>query len=105
VSDDGVEDYRALVQELAARGVRIVYVTYPMYEPAYEPNKAAYDRYLAAMRKWMPPAPIIDFNEPQYSSFRADAANFIDAVHLSASGSAQFSDMLRIQVAQALSAK
>src|SRR6202789_2167256 len=67
------EDYRDLLQELAAKGVKIVYVTYPMYEPGYEPNKEKYDQYLAEIRQILPPGPVIDFNAPEYFSFRNDA--------------------------------
>ncbi len=98
-------DYRALVEELVASGTKIVYVTYPMYEPGYEPNKEKYDRYLADIRQILPPAPLIDFNGPEYFSFRNDASNYIDDVHLSASGTEKFSRMLRDQVAKALAGK
>jgi hypothetical protein len=99
------DDYRALIQELASKGVKIVYVTYPMYEPGYEPNKDKYDQYLAGIRQILPPGPVIDFNAPEYSSFRNDANNYIDDVHLSASGTEKFSQVIREQVAKALAAE
>jgi hypothetical protein len=98
-----LKDYRALVQELADKGVRIVYVTYPMYEPGYEPNKDAYDRYITAMRKDLSPGPLIDFNAPEYFDFRNDANNYIDLVHLSASGAEKFIGILKTQVEKSLS--
>jgi hypothetical protein len=36
-----------------------------------------------------PPDVVVDFNAPEYSSFRSEAGNFIDAVHMSQSGSSK----------------
>jgi len=97
-----LQDYRTLAWELANRDVRIVYVTYPMFESALKPNKDLYDRYVAEMLRIMPAGPLIDFNALQYLSFRNDANNYIDELHLSASGAERFSTILRAKVEVAL---
>lgn len=97
-----IEDYRALVQELMDRGTRIIYVTYPLWEPHYDGNKALVASYMASMARTMPAAPVIDFNAPEYKAFRSDPGNFLDNVHLSEAGATQLSEMLNTRMHQAL---
>jgi hypothetical protein len=97
-----VEDYRALVQELMDRGVRVIYVAYPLYGRFYEASKDAMETYMSLAKASMPPAPLIDFNSPQYASFRNDPQNYIDEIHLSAQGTAKFSLLLDAKIHEIL---
>jgi len=97
-----VEDYRAVTQELMNTGTRVIYVTYPLWEPHYQVNKALVARYRASIAQIMPAAPLIDFNGPEYTAFRSDPGNFLDNVHLSAVGGERLSEMLNTRMHQAL---
>lgn len=100
--EQAVADYQALIKELGERGIRIIYVANPFYEPVYEANKQFFDDYMRSTLHIMPPAPIIDFNAPEYAGFRSDPRNFDDDVHLSISGSETLSKMLNIRMHQLL---
>jgi hypothetical protein len=100
-----VEDYRALIQELAASGTRIVYVIDPLYDPQFQFNRGVYEQYKQFIHTTMPPAPVIDFNAPEYTEFRKDANNFIDDVHLSATGAETISHILNERLQQVLNTK
>ena len=97
-----IEDYRALVQELQAHGVRVIYVTYPVSTPAYDFNRDALLAYRKHVPATLPPAPILDFNEPQYAWFRNDPANYIDEIHLSRTGADKLSDLINTRMHQLL---
>jgi hypothetical protein len=99
---EAVEDYRSVVQELMDRGTRIVYVVYPMYGPAYDHNQDVMATYMRNVAAEMPPGPVIDFNTPEYASFRNDANNFIDEIHLSPSGADKLCRMLNARMHEAL---
>ena len=87
VDPEAVKAYRSLVQELIARHVRVIYISYPLFEPHYLHTKAETDLYTQSMLKAMPPEPAIDFNSDQYIAFRSDIHNFVDEAHLSPAGS------------------
>lgn len=101
---EAVADYRALVQELLDRGVLIVYVTNPVFGPRYEYNRDVMTRYMQSVAETMPPAPVIDFNAPEYAWFRNDPRNFIDDVHLSAAGADTLSRILNTRLQEILQA-
>ena len=93
-----IEDYRALVEELQARGVRVVYVVYPLYTPAYDFNRDALFAYRRSFSATLPPAPILDLNEPEYKAFRDDPGNYIDEIHLSRTGADKLTDILNTRM-------
>ncbi len=97
-----VEDYRALVQELIAHGVRVIYVVYPVYTPAYDFNRDALLAYRKHFPATLPPAPIIDLNAPEYKSFRDDPANYIDEIHLSRTGADKLTGLINTRMHQLL---
>jgi hypothetical protein len=99
---EAVADYRALVEELMAHGVRVIYVASPLLGSSYEPNKQTMQDYMASVARTMPPAPLIDFNGPEYAAFRDDNTNFIDNVHLSPKGAETLSQLLNIRMHQIL---
>jgi hypothetical protein len=96
------QQYRSLAQTLQDRGARIVYVVPPFYEPCYEVNSKNYQAYLEAIRPLLPPAPIIDFQDPEFNSLRNDPDNFMDCFHVTPRGAAKVSTLLETLVPQAL---
>ena len=97
-----IEDYRALVQELQSDGVRVIYVVYPVYTPAYDFNRDALLAYRRDFPATLPPAPVIDLNDPQYKAFRDDPANYIDEIHLSREGADKLTDILNTRMHELL---
>ena len=100
-----IADYRALVQELQAHGVQVIYVIYPVYTPAYDFNRDALLAYRKHVPATLPPAPIIDFDEPQYAWFRDDPANYIDEIHLSRTGADKLTDLINTRMHQVLASR
>jgi hypothetical protein len=99
---EAVEDYRFAVQSLADRGTRIVYVVCPLYQPNYLVNQKIMAAYLKKATSIMPPGPVIDFNAPEYTSFRSDPGNYIDFIHLSSTGAEKISRILNTRMHEAL---
>jgi len=96
------QQYRSLAQTLKDRGARIVYVVPPNYEPCYQVNGANYRAYLEAIRPLLPPAPVIDFDDAEYNSLRADPDNFMDCFHVTPRGAAKVSALLETLIPQVL---
>lgn len=97
-----VEDYRALVEELQADGVKVIYVVYPVYTPAYEFNREELARFQKSFRASLPAAPVIDLNAPEYKGFRDAAGNYIDEIHLSRGGADRLTDILNARMHELL---
>ncbi len=97
-----IEDYRTLVQELEAHGTRVLYVVYPVYTPAFDFNHDALLAFRKSFPATLPPAPILDLNQPQYKAFRDDPANYIDEIHLSRKGADQLTDMINARMHELL---
>ncbi len=92
------EDYRALVQELQAHCVRVIYIVYPVYTPAYDFNHAELLSFRQSFPATLPLAPILDLNEPEYQAFRDDPGNYIDEIHLSRKGADQLTGIINIRM-------
>jgi hypothetical protein len=99
---EAAEDYRAVVQELIDHGIRVIYVASPLYGPHYAINQDTMATYMQSVMHTMPPAPIIDFNAPEYTSFRDDPNNYIDEIHLSPTGADKISALLNTRMHQIL---
>ncbi len=97
-----IADYCALVQELQAHGVRIIYVVYPVYTPSYDFNRDALLAYRKSFPATLPAAPILDLNAPQYKAFRDDPANYIDEIHLSRKGADKLTGILNTRMHELL---
>ena len=97
-----VDSYMEMLGALRARGVRIVYVIPPLYEPFRTLNAAAFNDYKQSMHRILPQAPIIDLNGPDFASFRSDTSNYLDCFHLTAEGAAKVDRYLTQQVPIAL---
>jgi hypothetical protein len=95
-----LEEYRVLVGELRARGVRLVAVVPPLYEPLLAPTRDRLDRYTKRVLGLFSPADlVVDFNAPEYLAFRQDAANYRDGVHLTRRGSDEIVRLLDARIA------
>jgi hypothetical protein len=93
--------YRDLIRSFQSRGTRIVYVIPPIYEPCYALDRQALTAYLQEVAPKLPPAQIIDFNVPEYDSFRSSAEYFIDCVHLEPQGAARVAEFLKSAITNA----
>lgn len=102
VNPKAVEEYRAMVNTLSNAGTKIIYVIPPMYEPCYKVNKAGYDAHLQTVRDLLPPAPLVDFDGPEYLEFRSDPANYLDCFHLEPQGAAKIAAFLRQSIPAAV---
>jgi hypothetical protein len=96
------EDYRTVIQELIDHGTRIIYVASPLYGPHYAINEDVVANYMQWVAHNLPQAPVIDFNSPEYASFRNDPNNYIDEIHLSPIGAIRLSKLLNIRIHQIL---
>lgn len=95
IDETALEDYRALVSELRAHGVKLVAVVPPTMEELLEPKREAMDRYTARMWTLFSPGDrLIDFNGPEYAAFRRDHGNYRDGVHFSRRGAAAVVELL-----------
>ena len=102
---ESAEDYKMVVQELIDRGTRIIYVTNPLYGPHYAINQDTVANYMQWSARTMPPAPIIDFNAPEYAYFRDDPNNYVDAIHLSSAGADKLSKLINVRMHQILESR
>ena len=104
VSQDpaAVKDYGELTKVLMDHGIRVVYVFYPYFGPQWDHSQDELQRYIDTTLQTLPPAPLINFNTPEYSAFRNNPDNYMDEVHLTPSGSIIFSRMLNERLHQAL---
>jgi hypothetical protein len=89
-----VADYRSLVETLQAHGTKVVYVRPPLYQPLYDANRVALQRFLESMRTELPPAPLIDFTKPEYVAYNSNPSNFSDGLHMSPAGAIAISKIL-----------
>lgn len=76
------EQYRSLVDFLQEQCTVVVYLLPPLYEPFYKLNKMGFDAYAKTILSYLPPAPIINMQAPEYIGLRSDPDNFIDWYHL-----------------------
>ena len=97
-----LEDYRGLVEDLGAHGVKVIYVTYPLYAPFYAVNAEVLAAYSKEIAEMMPAGPMIDFNTPEFAEFRGDATNYVDKIHLSAAGSEKLTRIINERMHQIL---
>jgi hypothetical protein len=89
-----IADYRSLIQTMEAHGIRIVYVIPPLYQPLFDANRSQFQQFLQDMQSQLPPAPLINFTDPEFSGYNSNPANFPDGLHLSPEGAAEISRIL-----------
>jgi len=97
-----LEAARAMLENLRARGTRIIFMETPVYEPVYEEHRAQFDRFYSEFPLRKPGEPLIDFNAQQYAAFRADASRWADAPHLKDPSAALAAKELNQQIRAAL---
>ena len=81
----------------------MIYENEKRWAKGYDKDEMA--EYLASIEHSMPPAPVIDFNAPEYTSFRSDPSNYIDDIHLSEKGAKTLSLLLNDKMHQMLNPK
>jgi hypothetical protein len=87
VDETAMKAYKALVAELHAANIPIIYVIPPTLQSIYLPKAgafASYSRIVLATR--LPQDHVIDFTSDQYVDYRRASTNFQDGVHLSTQG-------------------
>jgi len=90
INEAAFAEYGALVGELRRRGAKLVPVVPPTREDLLEPKRAALGRYLDRMLTLFSPEDVlIDFNAPEYASFRREPSYFRDGVHLTPRGAVE----------------
>jgi len=99
-----LRQYIEMVQALRNQGAQIVYVAPPIYGPCFDLDKQSYQSYDERVLKRLPPAPVIDFDAPEYTALRNDPANFIDCFHVEPEGAAKVVALLNTLVPQAIAA-
>jgi hypothetical protein len=100
-----LEQYRQLIVSLRATGTKTVYVIPPMYAPCLAVNTPAYGDVLQKVRSQLPPGPLLDFDGPEYDSFRNDPDNYIDCFHLEPQGATKLVDLLQKLVPDAVNSQ
>jgi hypothetical protein len=93
IDPQAMADYRSLIQTLQAHGAQIVYVAPPIYLPLYG-GRTEFKRSLLSMQAQLPPGPLIDFTDPEYTAFNSAPKNFSDGLHLSPNGVIEMSKIL-----------
>lgn len=87
VDQTAMKSYKALVAELHAANVPIIYVVPPIAQNIYAAKAGPFATYSRiAMATKLPQDHVIDFTSDQYIDFRRDSANFQDGVHLTREG-------------------
>jgi lysophospholipase L1-like esterase len=87
VDEIAFEEYRALLGELRARGVRLVAVVPPTIEDLIGPRRDRMTRYARrVLALFSPEDLVVDFDRPEHAALRSDPGNFRDGVHLSSRG-------------------
>jgi hypothetical protein len=94
VDPAGVNNLKALVNELRNHGVKLVYVVPTVYEAVLECNQAPFSHFIASMQAILPPAPLIDLTTPEYKDFRSNPSNYIDVFHVTPEGAWGISTIL-----------
>jgi hypothetical protein len=100
-----LEQYRQLVVSLRATGTKTVYVIPPMYAPCLAVNTPAYGDTLQKLRSQLPLGPLLDFDGPEYDSFRNDPDNYIDCFHLEPQGATKLVELLQKLVPDAVNSQ
>jgi hypothetical protein len=95
-----LEAFRQMLEELRARGARIIFLETPVYEPIYQKHKARFDQFYAAFPLRHADEPLIDFNAPEYARFRSDAGRWVDPPHLNGASA----EMMSVELNRAVHA-
>jgi hypothetical protein len=98
IDPEALADYKQLIHDLRSRGIAIIFVQPPFYEPIYQSIRATMDVYLRTTGLLNADDVMIDFNGPKYKAFRADRSNFDDGIHLSAAAAVQLSKALDSEI-------
>ncbi len=86
-----LEAFRQMLDELRARGTRVIFVETPVFEPVYQRHKAQFDRFYATFPLRHADEALIDFNAPEYAAFRSERGRWVDPPHLNGESAEQVS--------------
>jgi hypothetical protein len=89
IDASGMKDYTALVNELHAKNIQIVFVIPPIAEDLFEGRRTGFDEYSRLMLGLKGRQDeVMDFSTDQWRAFRADPGSFKDGIHLTDVGTA-----------------
>jgi hypothetical protein len=93
-------DYRKMIENLESRHVKVIYFISPHGHMDHPYTRGIIDGYRNWFLSYMPPAPIIDLNEPEYAAYARNPDLMIDEDHLSEEGSRIYSRLVMARVQQ-----
>jgi len=83
VDEIAMRDYKALIDELHAAKVQIIFVVPPLWQPIFASKAGAFASYSRGILATKSDRDlIIDFTSDEFAGFRSDRNNFKDGVHL-----------------------
>ena len=89
IDASGMRDYTALVNELHAKNIPIVFIVPPISENLFEGRRKGFDQYSQLMLNMSGPQDrLIDFSGDDFKNFRSDPKNFKDGIHMTDIGAA-----------------
>lgn len=90
VDKEAYSAFVSLLDDLHARGIKIVFVVPPTSEKVLRPKRVAWDAYTALVHQQMRTGDEwIDFSTQEYASFRENPSHFGDGVHFEPEAAAQ----------------
>jgi hypothetical protein len=86
-----LQAFADLLNELRARGTKIIFVDTPIYGPPYRKHQAQFERFYNEFSLRRPGEPMITFDGPRYASIVENPADWVDAPHTTDAVSEQLS--------------
>ncbi len=77
-----LEAFKQTLDELRASGTRIIFLETGVYEPVYQKHRQQFDEFYSIFPLRRADEPLVNFNNPQYATFRNDESLWVDAPHL-----------------------
>jgi hypothetical protein len=101
IDGPAMASYRALVDELHASNIQIIYVIPPVLQSIYLPKAGAFANYSqAVLENKRAGDRIIDFTSNEFVDFRSNPGNFKDGVHLTNQSAQEVVTIINARVTQ-----